>query len=138
MHGMKAKTLGALIGALVLLGATLGAQETEDSTVFPVTVPVLQVYQHQLGYWAVYQKSDLTPGQAFLPFAWFNEATGQGEVQFVNHRSAPYMTVFYRDGEFSHVRLVVPSNRQSRAWRAVPSGLDLTQEFNIDTLELEF
>ena len=138
MHGMKAKTLGALIGALVLLGVTLGAQETEDSTVFPVTVPVLQVYQHRLGYWAVYQKSDLTPGQAFLPFSWFRSASGQGEIQFVNHPAAPYMTVYYRDGEFSYVRLVVPRNRQDRAWHVVPSGLDLTQEFNVETLELEF
>jgi hypothetical protein len=55
-----------------------------------------------------------------------------------NHPSAPYMTVFYEGAEFSHVRLFVQENRNHPTWGTLSGGEDLSEEFAVETLELDY
>lgn len=113
-------------------------QDPADIDVQVVTVPVQQVYEHSLGYVVVYTRSDLYPNTVYLPGRWFQAAGGQGEIILSNHPSVPYMSIYYENGEFSLVRLFAPENRAHRAWGALSSGIDLEDEFSVDTLEISY
>jgi hypothetical protein len=116
------------------------AQEQDDNegSLFATTIMIQRVYPHSLGYEVVYNKSDLYPAVAYLPGRWFTGAAGKGEIIYTQDDSVPYMNVFYRDGEFSHVRLYVHSNRMHTSWGVARSGRDMDDEFSSDTLELEY
>lgn len=136
------KTTGVFLAILIVLipVASLGAQqqEVEQDTLFAITVQIQRVYPHHLGFKVVYDRSDLYPGEVYLPGRWFTVAAGRAELLYTSHPSAPYMTVFYRNGEFSHLRLVAQSNRSHRSWGALPSGADLREAFASDELVIRY
>ena len=113
-------------------------QNDEDVSLQAVTVLVRRVFPHSLGYVVVYDRSDLFAGEVHLPNRWFTDAGGKAEIIRTHHRSAPYMTVFYMDGEFSHVRLFVQDNPAHVSWGALPSNVDLSAAFAAETLEIDY
>jgi hypothetical protein len=48
------------------------------------------------------------------------------------------MQVFWEDGAFSHVRLVVHADRSDRTWGSLPSDVDYRDEFAVETLQLDY
>lgn len=129
-----------LVVALVVIASVSGQEQTteEDTDLLAVTVYVQRVYPHNLGYKVIYNRSDLYPGEVYLPGRWFRQSEGKGALIRSEHRSVPYMTVFYENGEFSHVRLFVHSNPSHVSWGALPGGEDLTEEFSVETLEIDY
>lgn len=134
----------AIVVALLVSAPAVAQQQEQDPqdpanvNVQVVTVPVQQVYEHSLGYVVVYTRSDLYPATVYLPGRWFQAAGGQGEIILSNHPSVPYMSIYYENGEFSLVRLFAPENRAHRAWGSLRSGMDLEDEFSVDTLEMTY
>ncbi|MCG8480142.1 MAG: hypothetical protein MI724_13675 [Spirochaetales bacterium] len=118
--------------------ATSQEQNGEDVSLQAVTVYVQRVYPHRLGYMVIYNRSDLYAGEVYLPNRWFTDAGGRAEIIRTHHRSAPYMTVFFMDGEFSHVRLFVQDNPAHISWGALPSDADLTDEFATETIDIVY
>ena len=118
-------------------GALFAQEESSSPVVSAATVYVQKVYPHSQGYKVVYTKSDLYPAETYLPTRWFNDAGGKGEIFFTSHPSAPYMTVYYVDGQFSHLKLFV-RQRYHSSWGALPGDEDLTEQFSIETLALEY
>lgn len=132
-----------LLSLVLLVGLVAGIaaaqeQDSEEGSLFAVTIPIERVYPHRLGYEVVYAKSDLYPGVAYLPGRWFTGAAGKGEIIAVQNSAVPYMTVYYRNGEFSHVRLYVHTSRSHSSWGVLRSGVDLTEEFSVETLDLDY
>lgn len=126
---------------VVLLGAASAFaqnQEEDDVDVQVLTVYIQTVYPHAQGYKVIYNRSDLYPGEAYLPGRWFTSAAGTAEIQYTSHPSAPYMSVVYQNGEFSHVRLYVQEDRAHRSWSSLPSGQDLSEEFSSETLQINY
>lgn len=125
---------------LVLPLAALSAQQqgAQSPTITALTVQVQRVFPHRLGYMVTYDKSDLTPGTVFLPNRWFTGAAGRAEMLFSRHPSVPYMTIYYMDGEFSHLRLVVQAERSHVSWGALSTGLNIDDRFAVETLELTY
>ena len=113
-------------------------QEPQDVDVQVLTVYVQTIYPHSQGYKVIYNRSDLYPGEVYLPGRWFTNAASKGEIIYTSHPSAPYMDVFYENGEFSHVRLYAQENRAHRSWGALPSGQDLSEEFAVETLQIDY
>lgn len=125
----------ALLGVSSAFSQDQGA---EDVDIQVLTVYVQTIYPHSQGYKVVYTRSDLYPGEVYLPGRWFTNAAGRGEILYTSHPSAPYMNVYYENGEFSHVRLYAQENRTHRSWGAPRSGQDLTEEFSVETLQIDY
>lgn len=126
--------------AILLVGVEAFAQEqdTEHDEILTLTVQIQKVYPHRLGYKVIYDRSDLYPAEAYLPGRWFTAAAGKGEIIYSEHPSVPYMTVVWMNNEFDHVRLFVHANPADRSWGSLPSDLDLRDEFQVETLDLQF
>ena len=129
-----------LVVALVAIASVSGQEQTteEDTDLLAVTVYVQRVYPHSLGYKVIYNRSDLYPGEVYLPGRWFTQTEGKGAILYSDHPSVPYMTVFYKNGEFSHVRLFVHPYPSHVTWGALPGGEDLSEEFSAETLEIDY
>jgi len=132
-----------LLSLVLLVGFVAGLayaqeQDSEEDSLFAVTVPINRIYPHSQGYEVVYNKTDLYPAVAYLPARWFTGAAGKGEIIFEQNDAVPYMVVYYRNGEFSHVRVFAHSSRSHTSWGVLRSDADLSDEFSSDTLELQY
>ncbi|SIP96502.1 hypothetical protein SAMN05920897_1027 [Alkalispirochaeta americana] len=130
----------AVSSFFLLLAVPAFAQDQggADSSLLAMTVQVQRVYPHRLGYKVIYSRSDLYPGVVYMPGRWFTEAAGKAEIIYTSHPSAPYLTVFYRNGEVSHLRLVVQSSRTHRTWGALPSSQDPRDAFESDEFRIVY
>ena len=123
--------------ALILFLATTAVSFAEESEFFVKTVPISKVYTHLLGYKIVYIKSDLSFGTFHVPLNWF-QAAGKGDLIWGNHPSFPYFSIFYKNGEFSHIRLYVQRAKSHQSWGNLKPDPALKEKFDIETLELDF
>ena len=133
-----ASKLALVLAALLFLsGMSVSAQEAESSY-YSRTLYVLRVAPHNLGYRVVYQTEQGTPFATYLPIEWFSNAAGKAAIIYEWDDSAPYMMVYWKDGEFSHLRLFVPPTFDDPAWSVIPPSVDAESEFNVETLRLHF
>lgn len=131
---MKRIAIVALLGLLVVGSAA--AQNANESELFVKTIYVEKVYPHQLGYMVSYVTTDLRLEQVFLPIEWFGVAAGRAKIIYGHDKAFPYMDVYWENGEFSHLRLYVKENLRDLSWGAIDQTEDYTDEFAVDTLEL--
>jgi hypothetical protein len=124
--------------AFVLFLAFSAVSFAEESEFFVKTVPISKVYTHLLGYKVVYIKSDLSLGTFYVPLQWFTAPAAKGDLIWGNHPSFPYFSIFYKNGEFSHIRLYVRRAKSHQSWGNLAPDPALKEKFDIDTLELEF
>jgi hypothetical protein len=138
-----------LIFILVLLAAVspVFAQQNYSSidspSVYYYNVPVERVYPSVQGYIVQYRKSgdlDQQLGVIGLPLDWFRGAASKAELIILPPGANwPSMSIFYRDGEFSHVRLYVHRVKSHSTWGNIPLGTDLSRFFpSQDTLVIEY
>jgi hypothetical protein len=51
----------------------------------------------------------------------------------------PTMTVYYKEGEFSHVKLYIHRWRGHSTWGVVPMNVNIDHRFkDVETLEIEY
>ena len=124
--------------AVVLLILCSGALFGEESEYFVKTVPVSKVYSHILGYRVLYLKSDLNFGEFYVPIKWFTEAGSKGELIWGAGPEFPFFSIFYKNGEFYHIRLYLKRNLNDRTWGILRHKPGMEERFNIETLDLEF
>jgi len=112
----------------------------QDTTPFYyVNVSIEKIYSTSQGFIVMYrtQKGVETIG---VPNRWFNESAGRADI--VNLPSGfnwPTMSIFYREGEFSNVRLYVHRSKGHITWGNVPQGTDVSSYFpDGDTFDLKF
>jgi len=109
------------------------------SDIYYVNISVERVYPTSKGYLVQYRKGNsiTTIG---LPGEWFSSAAGKAEIlQLPRGRNWPTMSVFYRDGEFSHLRLYVHRSKGHQTWGSVPQSADVSRYFeNTDTITIEY
>jgi len=112
-----------------------------DSNMYVINVPIEKIYPSSMGYIIQFRKnSSLSIGTVGIPNEWFINAAGKAEfIRLPSGANWPSMSVFYTDGEFSHVRLYVHRLKSHQTWGNVPQGMDVSKNFkNPDTLEIEF
>lgn len=138
------KALRLMLVAFVAFVSVLpiAAQEAERdnwSSMYYINVPIEKIYPHNLGYMVLYRKSGIELGRAYIPQAWFSEAGGKGEIiRIASGTLWPYMSVYYNQGQFSHVRLYIRRDRAHPSWGMLPQGTRIDERFNIEELNLEF
>jgi len=146
--GMKKLIVAAVVLVLFFVGSPVFAQEEggeqEGTASGPaiINIPLDRVWPHHLGFIVQYRR----PGnrrfaRAYLPMEWF--ASGEDNraevITLPPGSSWPSMTVFFMDGEFSHVRLYLHRMLGHSTWGFVPQHHDLRRNFeNVETLELRF
>jgi len=124
----------------VLAQDTAQSEDTDKwSDLYYVNVPIEKIYPHSLGYMVLYRKNGVDLGRAYLPMEWFTEAGGKGElIRMGPGKTWPYMSIFYEEGQFSHVRLFVRAERSHTSWGMLSSGSQIDDKFAVEELDLEF
>ena len=131
---MKKLILGCLFSLIVSLG--VGALDSTD--MFVKTLPITKVYTHRLGFKIVYLKSDLSLGNAYVPISWFDETGGKGLLIKGTNSSFPYFSIFWSEGTFHSIKMYVHKDLSHPTWGRLDPSMDLSSEFALDALELDF
>ena len=123
-----------LIIALFLIALVIPAFAQERTRIYPrlyyINVPVERIFPSSQGYIIQYRSSSNVVATIGIPIEWFNEAGGRADkVRLSLASDWPSMSVFYSDGEFSHVRLYVHRAASHRTWGNIPMGTDVARFF---------
>jgi hypothetical protein len=105
--------------------------EANASNMYYISVPVERVIMAGEGYIIQYRKSQNNQiGTIGIPYSWFTDAAARAElIKLPQGGSWPTMTVFYREGAFSHIRLYVHRQRSHITWSITPQGADVSRWF---------
>jgi len=139
------KVVLLVVLALLILGGSLFAQknthrEFKESDFYYVNVSVEKIYTHRLGFVVVYRKGPHQITRTFIPHEWFSSIGGKAELIGLGTGTEwPSMTVYYENGEFSHVRLRARRHRGHESWGYVPLNADIDEYFSdVEEIKLEF
>jgi len=115
----------------------------EQSNYYFKSVPISRVYMHDLGYRIVYQKSDLNFGVFYVPGSWFDlprdrTEAPKAELITANNRAYPYFSIFWENGEFSHIRLYLQKNVNHLTYGDLKNPDNFDDKFEVEGLALEF
>jgi hypothetical protein len=123
------------------LGLPLFAQDRQrvESEFYYVTVPIERIYAYQRGYVVTYRKGPLGIGQAYVPAEWFGTGASKAElVMLTGPGTWPYLLVYYKNGEFSHVKLAI-RNHAHVSWGFLPHRADVDAKFDgVESIQIEF
>ena len=114
--------------------------KSKESEYYYFNFPIEKIYAHRLGYMVVYRRGANLMARTFLPVEWFTNSSGKGEyIGLRAGREWPSMSVYYRNGEFSHVKLRVRVQRAHETWSFVPLNVNIDEHFQgIEEVELQF
>ena len=114
--------------------------EGHESEYIYINVPLEKIYPYRLGYVLVYRKGVNKMAQVYVPGEWFHDTAGKGElITLPSGKNWPSLSVFYKDGEFSHVRLYIHPWKGHETWGNIPLNVNIDDRFkDVETIELEF
>lgn len=118
-----------LISSFMLSSATKSPYYTRN-------VIITRIYPHRLGYKVMYMTNDLTNRSVYLPKTIFSESNDGSDIQLGYGKSYPYMQIFWKNGEFSHVKLFLKADFHDVTWGAFndPDAHDK----NFESADLKF
>ena len=139
------KFIFAVVFAVILAGgSTLFAQQSsregQESEYYYVNISVEKVFPYRKGYIVQYRRGLNRIATTYLPSEWFAMTASKGEIlNLPKGQSWPSMSVYYKNGEFSHVRLYVHPQQTHQTWGNIPQNVNVDHKFdNIETIQLEF
>jgi len=139
---MKKTIIIALISVILASGSPLFAQdkskEGKDSEYYYVSVSLEKIFPYRKGYIVQYRKGLHQLVTAYLPSEWFTYVAGKGEILNLPRGNAwPSMSIYYKEGEFSHVRLYVHPQASHQTWGNVPQNVNIDDRFEgIEKIDL--
>ncbi|MDR2901327.1 MAG: hypothetical protein LBV20_07405 [Treponema sp.] len=116
-----------------------GISPENESDMFYVNIPIEKIYPYQKGYVVVYRNNNQL-SETYIPIEWFSGSDGKANlIRLGSGKRWPYLTVFYNQGEFSHLRLYVRQEASHETWGNIPVGVNLDDKFEgVETVILEF
>jgi hypothetical protein len=137
--GVMKKTILFVLICFAISGMVpLAAQENASSSggdsrksdYYFVTVHIEKVYPYRKGYAVSYRQGINKLATVYLPIEWFHDAASKGELIYLHSGNDwPHLTVYYKEGEFSHVRLYLRKERGHPTWGNVPLDVNLDDRF---------
>jgi len=122
-------------------GASLFAQESrwKESEYYYINVPIEKIYVHRLGFMVIYRRAGIGMARTFLPAEWFIGSAGKGDMIGIRGGTEwPSMSVYYHNGEFSHLKLRIRSNRSHSTWGFIPMNVNMDEHFkDIEEVQLQ-
>ena len=115
------------------------SSERTESEYYYFNFTIEKIYSHRLGYIVLYRKASNKLVRTYMPLDWFNTIGGKGEIVYLSSGPEwPSMIVYYKNGEFSHVRLRIRKDRTHETWSIIPFNVDADYLFqDIEELKLE-
>jgi hypothetical protein len=140
---MKKLVFTAVFAVILAVGLPVFGQnqkDERDSEYYYVNVSLEKIFPYRKGYVVQYRKGLFQYGRAYLPSSWFTDPGAKGEViTLPPGKSWPTMSVYYKDGEFSHVRLYVHHVPTHASWGSIPQSVDIDTNFDyIDQVKIEY
>jgi len=121
----------------IVLGVFVANAQQQDPKLYVKTVGIMKILNHALGYKVLYLKSSMEVGEFYVPHTWF-KAGGKAELVLGNGPAFPYFSIFYRDGEFDHIKIYAAENIQHLSWGRLKRQAGDSSKFEVETLDLEF
>ena len=115
-------------------------QGRNESEFYYVNISLEKIWHYNMRYIVMYRKSANQFARAYIPAEWFTQTDSKGEILNLRRGVAwPSMSVFFRNGEFSHVRLYVHPNASHQTWGTITQHINIDRYFEgIEELSLEF
>jgi hypothetical protein len=140
---MKKISVAVILLAVFALGSPLFAQKIspeKSSEYFYENVSLEKIYPSRGGYVLQYRKGVNGIGRLYVPNEWFTDAAGKAElITLPKGKNWPSLTVYYKEGTFSHLRLYVHRWKGHQTWGNIPLNVSVDQYFeNVETIKLEF
>jgi len=127
--------------AAIFLGTFAYAQQfTNESDYYYFSYPIEKIYAYRLGYMVVYRGNSNRMSRTFIPHEWFTGMGGKGEIAYLGPGNEwPTMTVYFNNGDFSHVRLRLRRERSHETWGIIPQTANLDEYFqNVEEIDLSY
>ena len=121
----------------IVLGVFVANAQEQDPKIYVKTVGIMKILNHALGYKVLYLKSTMEVGEFYVPHSWI-KAGGKAELVLGNSPAFPYFSVFYRDGEFDHIKLYAHENIGHLSWGRLKRQVGDSSKFEVETLDIEF
>ena len=122
---------------LLILGVFAVNAQEQDPKLYVKTVSIMKILNHALGYKVLYLKSSMEVGEFYVPHSWF-KAGGKAELVLGDTPAFPYFSVFYRDGEFDHIKIYAAENIRHLSWGRLKRQVGDSSKLEAETLDLEF
>ena len=140
---MKKLVFFAVFTVLLVTGLPVFAQadkKANDSEFYYKNVLLERIYPYMNGYAVQYRRGINRLEMLYLPIEWFTGAASKGEIITLPKGKAwPSLTIYYKNGEFSHVRLYVHHVASHQTWGTVPQNVNIESRFeNIEDLRFKF
>ena len=140
---MKKFIITLLFLTVFAIGVPLFAQSIapeHSSDYYYVNVHLEKIYPTRFGYLLMYRKGVNELGRVAVPNEWFTSAGSKSElITLPKGKNWPSVTIFYKNGEFSHLRLYVHPSRAHSTWGNVPLNADVAGYFeNVTTIQIEY
>ena len=119
---------------VVLIAIVACALAADTSAFYPVRVDVVKVYSHADGFLVVYRKGTSDVADVYCPPAGSSPGA-RPSSSAARTRAFPYMTVFYKNGKFDHLRLYVISPTRTDSTWGVLSPSEGAGKFNSEDLK---
>ena len=116
---------------LALIVPVFAQSDTEElPDLYYINVPIERIFPSVDGYIIQYRSSSAIIATIGVPIEWFTDAAGRAEiVRLQSGWDWPTMSIFYSNGEFSHVRLYVHRSKAHQTWGNIPQGSDVNRFF---------
>jgi len=139
---MKKSIFAAVISTILLVGAVsfVSAQEDQkkaepvykypyqESQMSYRNVTVYKVLDQKDAYIVMYAKGHREVGNVSIPKKWYKESPRKLAFRKLSTGMSPYMTVFYRGGEFDQVVLTMPVSRADPVWGVADSNAQVNAD----------
>ena len=140
---MKKLIIAAVFAVFFSVGLPIFAQNIPDdkkSEYYYINVSLEKIWPYRKGYVVQYRKGLYQTARAYLPAEWFTNAASTGEIITLPRGNAwPSMSVYFKEGEFSHVRLYVHRWADHVTWGNIPQNVNIDSNFeNVETVDLQF
>ncbi len=130
----------ALVVVLLAVGMSLFAQSRpqDNESMYVRTIPIIKIFVHQLGYKIFYLTNRGDVDSFYAPMEWFNRAGGKGQITYGLGPQFPYLSIYWVNGKFSHLKLFLIESVQHDTWGVLkePSS-QIAERFKVDEPKLE-
>jgi len=137
---VKKIILLAVLAAFCLGTFAYAQQFSNESDFYYFSYPIEKIYIYRLGYMIIYRGNSNRMSRTFVPHEWFTGIGGKGEIVYLGAgHEWPTMTVYYNNGDFSHVRLRLRRERAHETWGVFPLNMNIDEYFQgIEEIDLEY
>ncbi|MCL1931578.1 MAG: hypothetical protein FWF55_07150 [Treponema sp.] len=141
---MKKLVFFVVFTVILAAGSPVFAQQTDrkkhDSEYYYKNVTLERIYPYRNGYLIQYRRGLNRIEKGYIPMEWFTDSAGRGEIITLPKGKAwPSLSVYYKNGEFSHVRLYVHHLASHETWGTIPQNVNMDSQFEgIERFDFKF